>query len=142
MGGIADGMQESKASFRLTDGKKGNNISFKYYKSGWNGGSKAWINTYLNSKIGKKIKKYTVPIGLYFSYKNIEDGYKEDGKKIGENFIIALIEEISSWVGGGFGAFIGTCFGPIGTAIGAILGSFCCGAIGKFFCQKCIEFFK
>ena len=140
--GIADGMKKSKASFRLTDGKKGNKISFKYYKSGWNGGSKAGINTYLNSKIGKKIKKYTVPIGLYFSYKNIEDGYKEDGKKIGENFIIAFCEEISSYVGGGIGAFIGTCFGPIGTAIGAILGSFCCGAIGKFICQKCIEFFK
>ena len=39
--GIADGMKKSKASFRLTDGKKGNKISFKYYKSGWNGGSKA-----------------------------------------------------------------------------------------------------
>jgi hypothetical protein len=57
--GIADGMKESKASFRLTDGKKGNKISFKYYKSGWNGGSKAGIKTYNISKIGEKIGKLT-----------------------------------------------------------------------------------
>ena len=140
VGGIADGMQESKASFRLTDGKKGNNISFKYYKSGWNGGSKAGINTYKNSTIGKKIKRYTLWLGIFFSGKNFCVGCVEDGNKIGENAIIAACEEVSSRAGGKLCAFIGTCLlGPIGTVIGSILGSFYFGKKGKEYCEKCIE---
>ena len=140
MGGIADGMQESKASFRLTDGKKGNNISFKYYKSGWNGGSKAGIKTYNISKIGEKIGKLTGVLGDILTIKNICDGINEDGNKIGENAIIAACEEVSSRAGGKLCAFIGTCLlGPIGTVIGSILGSFYFGKKGKEYCEKCIE---
>lgn len=140
--GIADGMKESKASFRLTDGKKGNNISFKYYKSGWNGGSKAGINTYKNSTIGKKIKRYTFWLGIFYSGKNIYEGYEEDGEKFGDNAKIALYEEGSSWVGGKLFAAFGSIFGPIGTVIGSIIGSFFFGDIVKFIYQKCIEFFE
>ena len=142
VGGIADGMQESKASFRLTDGKKGNNISFKYYKSGWNGGSKAGINTYKNSTIGKKIKRYTFWLGIFYSGKNIYEGYEEDGEKFGDNAKIAVYEEGSSWVGGKLFAAFGSIFGPIGTVIGSIIGSFFFGDIVKFIYQKCIEFFE
>ena len=140
--GIADGMKESKASFRLTDGKKGNKISFKYYKSGWNGGSKAGINTYKNSEIGKKIKRYTLWLGIFFSGKNFFEGCIEDGNKIGENAKIAAYEEASSWVGGKLFAAFGSIFGPIGTVIGSIIGSFFFGDIVKFIYQKCIEFFE
>ena len=138
--GIADGMKESKASFRLTDGKKGNKISFKYYKSGWNGGSKAGIKTYNISKIGEKIGKLTGVLGDFFTIKNIYDGYKEDGNKIGDNTKIALSEEISSSIGEAVCAGIGTLlFGPIGTVIGAIFGSFYFGKKGKEYCEKRIE---
>lgn len=109
----ADIMEDIKGSFRLTDGKKnGNNFSFKYYKSGWKGGSRAQIKTYNVEKIGNRIHMVTKPLSKFFSIKDnvntiidvvddIKDAYKEDGNNVGVKTKVKVSEKIGELIGVG-----------------------------------------
>jgi hypothetical protein len=144
---IGELMEKVKGSFRITDGKKnGDNFSFKYYKSGWKGGSRARIKTYDVEKIGKNLRKLVKPfnklkLSKYFKVKEIVDAYKEDGNKFGTKTTVCLCKKAVEKTGSFIGTAIGTAIlGPIGGFVGSIIGSNIGGLlfekIGEFFCKK------
>ena len=103
----ADIMEDIKGSFRLTDGKKnGNNFSFKYYKSGWKGGSRARIKTYNVEKIGNNIHKVIKPLKkllklqmIYDGVNEIKNAYNEDGNKFGTKTKVKVFEKVGEYIG-------------------------------------------
>ncbi len=74
MGIAGDVASLSNGSFRF---KKGGSFSFKYYSSGWTGGSRANITTYSISKSGKNLSAATGVITTGMSYYDIYDGKSE-----------------------------------------------------------------
>jgi len=118
----AEKLQKDKGSVRLTNGKyNGNNISPKYYGSGWNGGSKAVIKTYKLSEIGCKIKGITNHINKAIKLNNIGEAIVEDGGKIGDKSKEAFVGEAGSIAGGITGKFIVKSVGKmLGNAISFI----------------------
>ena len=73
MAGDYAGMQNG--SFRLTNGKyNGSQFSFKYYKSGWQGGSVAEITTYSISKLGKGVSTGANVFSSYLAVQEIANG--------------------------------------------------------------------
>ena len=144
-------MEDVKGSFRITNGKKnGDKFSFKYYKSGWKGGSRAMIKTYDVEKIGNNLRKIAKPIkslkldkaiDKYLDIKEVVDAYKEDGNKFGTKTKMCLCKKAGEKTGAVVGAAIGTAIlGPIGGIIGDFIGSTLGGSIfekiGEFFCQN------
>ena len=120
-------LQNDKGSVRLTNGKyNGNNISPKYYGSGWNGGSKAVIKTCKLSEIGNKIKGITNPINGAIKLNNISEAILEDGGKIGDKSKEALAGAAGSKVGEKIGVFIvknvGKKLGPVVSLFPAVRG--------------------
>ena len=130
--------------------KNGDKFSFKYYKSGWKGGSRAMIKTYDVEKIGNNLRKIAKPIkslkldkaiDKYLDIKEVVDAYKEDGNKFGTKTKICLCKKTGEKTGAVVGAAIGTAIlGPIGGIIGNFIGSNLGGSIfekiGEFFCQN------
>ena len=132
-------MKKNKGSFRLTDGKKnGNNFSFKYYKSGWKGGSRAQIETYDAEKVGNNIRIVTKPLKIIFTALKIYDvanelmnAYNEDGNKIGTKTLVKLCEKAGEFLGNKLsdvlltpigGYFFGDYFSSFGGIIGKNIG--------------------
>ena len=126
-------LSEFDGTFRL---KHDGSISFKYYKSGWGGGSRAKIKTYGLSKIGRTLSKAAKPISYTFSGYNVYNGYKNDGNQLGENCKEAISSEMGSIVGSNIGSKVGGLIGSlispgIGTTVGKIAGAIIGGKIGE-----------
>ena len=134
---VFEQMEMDPGSIRITDGKKnGDNFSLKYYKSGWNGGSRAQIKTYNLEKIGKKFTKYTKPINDVFEFKQycdkmneIKDAYKEDGNKIGVKTKVKIFEKAGDITGK---ILCKVCLTPIGSFLFEDYVSEFLGNIGKY----------
>jgi RHS repeat-associated protein len=73
MAGDYAGMQNG--SFRLTNGQyNGSQFSFKYYETGWKGGSVANITTYSISKLGTGISAGANVLSTYLAAQEIANG--------------------------------------------------------------------
>ena len=130
-------------SFRLKHGES----LFKYYKSGWGGGSRGKIKTYNVSKIGKTLSKGANKISYTISGCNVYNGYKNDGNQLGENCKEAISSEIGSFVGkkvgSKVGGYIGSLFMPgIGTVVGGIAGEIIGGIGGEIIASEARRFVK
>ena len=126
-GDLAQGV---KGTIRL---KKGNEISPKFYKSGWKGGTRAHIKTHAVAEIGKQLsKKFTFFDRVVSAAGAISDLARGKYKD--------LTKDITSFAGGTGGAmlgakiggFIGSFFPGVGTVVGSVIG----GLIGGYFGGK------
>ena len=82
---------------------------------------------------GRKINKFTGPVGHTLDIIEIYDGYRQDGDQIGYHTARASADVVGgwagSWAGFKFGGIIG---GSIGAVPGAIIGGFIGGVGGAF----------
>ena len=137
IGALGEGMENMKGTFRMTNGRyNGNMPSFKYYESGWRGGSQAQITTYSVSKTGKNIEKFGMAGTVAFGGYEIYQGVQMDGGTYGYNAQHASAEvtggAVGSWSGAIAGAAIGSAAGPWGTVIGGIVGGVGVGWMGSY----------
>jgi len=72
------------------------------------------------SKAGKGLKITSGIISFILSGKNIYDGYKKDGEKIGDNTKITVCKEIGSNLGAAAGAVTGAKLGAVAGPVGSI----------------------
>ena len=100
------GMYVNGGSMRLM---KGGSLSLKYYASGWNGGSRAAINTYKFTKLGTNIGYGTSFVGAGFGVYN----YAVSDKSWGDKGALTV-----SLVSAGLTCFPATT--PVGIGIGVM----------------------
>ena len=139
IGGMGSGFGYSSSSFRLTNGAyNGSEFSFKYYSSGWNGGSRAAISTYEVAGLGEGVAKGALVVGVVLGGVKIYNGIQKDGGRYGQNAQLATGDAVGGLVGGWAGAETGAtigasigvwCFG-VGAAPGAIIGGIIGGWLG------------
>ena len=139
IGGFASGLDYSSASYRLTNGTyNGSEFSFKYYSSGWKGGSVAGISTYEVAGFGRGLARGSIVIGVVLGGINVYEGYEKDGGSYGTNAQQATGNAVGGLIGGwagaetgaAFGAGVGAWFGGVGAVPGAIIGGIVGGIIG------------
>ncbi|HEY5405516.1 MAG TPA: RHS repeat-associated core domain-containing protein [Ginsengibacter sp.] len=142
IGGLGSGLDYSSASFRMTNGSyNGSEFSFKYYSSGWSGGSRAGISTYEVAGFGEGLAKGSIVAGVVLGGINVYEGYEKDGGNYGTNAQLATGNAVGGIVGGwagaetgaAIGASFGVWFGGAGAVPGAIIGGIFGGIYGGIF---------
>jgi RHS repeat-associated protein len=135
VGGFGQGMVQSGGSFRITDGaSNANQLSIRYYQSGWTGGSRAQITTYSMTRVGSNIGRGSIYGGIFLGAYNINEANILDGRSFGYNTQVTTAQTAGGIAGGwggakggaAMGAAIGLWFGGAGAVPGAIIG----GVIG------------
>lgn len=140
IGCFGTGTKKIKGSVRFTNGTyNGNHFSFKYYPSGWNGGSRAGIKTYNVGKFGKIISKSTMGLSVLYGANDVSNGYLLDGGQWGYHSNMALSRTIGSAGGATLGAEIGASIGSLLWGLGAVPGAFIGGIIGDYYGGKAGE---
>jgi RHS repeat-associated protein len=139
LGGFGTGLGYSSASFRLTNGTyNGSEFSFKYYSSGWEGGSRARISTYEVAGFGEGLAKGSFIAGVVLGGITVYQGIEKDGETYGSNAQLATGNAVGGLVGGwagaetgaAIGASVGVWFFGAGAVPGAIIGGIIGGVIG------------
>ena len=134
-------MDYSSGTFRITNGTyNSSELSFKYYSSGWKGGSRAGISTYEVAGFGKGLAKGSLVAGVVLGGIGVYEGYQKDGGMYGTNAQLATGNAAGGLIGGwagaetgaAFGASIGVWFFGAGAVPGAIIGGVLGGVIGGF----------
>jgi RHS repeat-associated protein len=90
--------------------------------------------------IGRRITKFTGPVGKTLDGIAIYDGYKQDGNQIGYHTVRATADVAGGWAGASAGAAlgaeagaaVGVWFGGVGAIPGAIIGGAVGGIIGTY----------
>ena len=86
--------------------------------------------------IGRRITKFTGPVGKTLDGIAIYDGYKQDGDQIGYHAVRATADVAGGWAGVAaglkIGASIGSVFGGVGAISGALIGGAVGGIIGTY----------
>ena len=90
--------------------------------------------------IGRRITKFTGPVGKTLDGIAIYDGYKQDGNQIGYHTVRATADVAGGWAGASAGAAlgaeagaaVGVWFGGVGAISGAIIGGAVGGIIGTY----------
>jgi RHS repeat-associated protein len=140
IGCFGTGLKKVKGSVRFTNGIfNGNHLSYKYYATGWNGGSRAGIKTYNVGKLGKTISRTTMGLSVLYGVNEVADGYMLDGGRWGYNSNMALFKTIGSTGGSIMGAEIGAEIGLLFGGFGAIPGALIGGIIFDYFGEKAGE---
>ncbi len=138
-GGFGQGMVQSGGSFRVTNGTyNGNQLSPRYYQSGWAGGSRAQIATYNMTRVGSNIGRGSLYGSLVLGAYNINEANIEDGRSFGYNTQVTTAQTAGGIAGGwagakggaAAGAAIGVWFGGAGAVPGAIIGGIVGGVAG------------
>lgn len=80
--------------------------------------------------IGRRITKFTGPVGKTLDGIAIYDGYKQDGNQIGYHTVRATADVAGGWAGAAAGLKIGASIGSVVGGAGAIPGALIGGAVG------------
>ncbi|GEO22236.1 hypothetical protein CQA01_27700 [Cyclobacterium qasimii] len=138
-GGFGQGMVQSGGSIRVRNGAyNGNQLSPKYYQSGWTGGSRAQITTYNMTRVGSNIGRGSLYGSLVLGAYNINEANIQDGRSFRYNTQMATAQTAGGIAGGwagakggaAAGAAIGVWFWGAGAIPGAIIGGVFGGVAG------------
>jgi RHS repeat-associated protein len=132
LSGLGVGLIEQGGSMRITNGAyNGNSVSFRYYESGWKGGSRAKISTYQLGTTGRLVSRVgtagTLAIGAYDIGINAyhEGGFGTYTQQATGRFTGSLL---GATAGAKAGAAVGAWFYGWGAIPGGIIG----GIIGGY----------
>ena len=111
-----------------------NNGKFYFHAVGQRGFyGNQYVSVIKLTSIGRKINKFTGPVGHTLDIIEIYDGYRQDGEQIGYHTAHASADVIGGWAGSWAGLkFGGIIGGSIGAVPGAIIGGIIGGVGGAF----------
>ena len=115
VGNVAKGMKKMKGEMLVIDEK-----------------NKKVIEKIKISKIGEFLDKQITIIGYGLSLVNLVEACVKDGKKFGDNCIVAAFKDVGSRIG----AFVGTSFGSFLGPIGIIFGGIALTAFFGYLAEK------